>query len=75
MTKKLMIRDLVIAWVQKSNNQRIKEERYIHHDSVERYLDRNWSKDGIKMMYDKVFDQGCDVNYIITYYTNSKFIF
>lgn len=75
MTKKYMIKDLITTWVKSSKTDYIKEQRYINHIRVENYLDRAWTKEGIKIIYDKVFNTGCDINFIIAIYTNSKFIF
>lgn len=75
MTKREMIKELVKEWIGASYNGHIKTQRFIHHDTVENYLDRNLYKDVIELIYNRVFKEKQDINYQIEYYTNSKFIY
>lgn len=75
MKKYEMIKELVKQWVRTTADKELREERYIHHDRVESYLNSRWTKEGIEMFYNKVFNNNEDINRVIGKATDYKFIF
>ena len=75
MKKMDKIKEIVKKWVQSGSTQTIKEKRFINHDRVENEFNYRWTKEMIEIIYNRIFSQNEDINYIVAYYTFAKFIY
>ena len=67
MTKKEMIKALVLAWVRNAKDRKAREQRFICHDSKESKLDRIWTKGGIESIMNQ-FNNGSDIDALMVKY-------
>lgn len=51
MTKKEMIKKLVLDWVRNASGDE-RKNRFVHHDAIENRIDRKWTREGIESSYD-----------------------
>lgn len=67
MTKKEMIKELVLAWVRNAPTKEYREHRFVVHDTMENRLDRKWTKEGIEFIMKK-FREGKNIDILIDEY-------
>lgn len=67
MTKKEMIKELVLAWVRNAPTKEYREHRFVDHDAMETRLDRKWTKEGIEFIMKK-FQNGVNIDILIDKY-------
>ena len=67
MTKKEMIKELVLAWVRNAPTKEYREHRFVDHDTMENRLDRKWTKEGIEFIMKK-FREGKNIDILIDKY-------
>ena len=67
MTKKEMIKELVLAWVRNAPTKEYREHRFVDHDTMENRLDRKWTKEGIEFIMKK-FQEGKNIDILIDKY-------
>lgn len=72
MTKKEMIKELVLAWVRHTSDESVKMNRFCKANAIENRIDRMWRKSGVEMWYQKLINDEEGIEYIIDFLTRAR---